>query len=88
MPSLAPGVVTVVGLANDGPLSSAPYFQLVFDVNQFGPTAFGVQLGGGPNLFGAGISSKMYTVNVMDISYFQSVAPLQSLNSTVLNYKI
>jgi hypothetical protein len=87
-PSMASGITTVVGLANDGPRHADPFFQLVFNSDLYGKTAFAVQMGGGPNLFGAGSSVKEYTVNMSDIGFFLIEWSLSSLGDNAINYKI
>jgi len=40
------GIVTVVGLANDGAEISTPYYQLVFDSDSYGIDSVGIEIGG------------------------------------------
>ncbi len=53
-PNLDDGIVTAVGLANDGTKHADPFIQLLFDSKTFGTSGFGVQLGGIDDLFGEG----------------------------------
>jgi hypothetical protein len=73
-PSMASGVATVLGLANDGITQTNPFIQLVFDYDLYGVDSFAIQLGGAAssNLFGDGSTTKQYTVNVSQLSAFQS----------------
>lgn len=81
-PSTESGIITAIGLANDGPRHSDPFFQILFDTDKYGLQAFGVQLGGVANLFGSGVSNKTYTVNVSEIlGSYKNI-------SSALNYKI
>ena len=41
-PSMSDGVVTVIGLANDGVNKKDPFIQLVFDFTSFGADTFAV----------------------------------------------
>ena len=85
-PSMSDGVVTVIGLANDGVNKQDPFIQLVFDFTSFGADTFAVQLGGGL-LFGDNDSSKTYAVNVSSIIYPNN-DQLISFNLTALRYQI
>lgn len=51
-PSLTSGIVTTVGLANDGTQQQNPFFQVVFNMDKYGSDSLGVQLGGITDLFG------------------------------------
>jgi hypothetical protein len=51
-PSLASGIVTAIGLANDGTKYADPFVNLLFDGDNYGVDTFAVQLGGMDDLFG------------------------------------
>lgn len=78
MPSLAPGVVTAVGLANDGTKHSDPYIQLVTDASSYGLDTLAVQLGGV-----SGLEEINYTYNMSNSNFSSG----NNLNSTAFFYK-
>ena len=75
-PSLAPGIVTVVGLANDGTKGADPFIQLVVNADVYGLDTVGVVLGGVK-----GLGEMQATYNISNVTNGGL------LNSTALDFK-
>ncbi|TNV83528.1 hypothetical protein FGO68_gene15349 [Halteria grandinella] len=78
LPSLSPGIVTVVGLANDGSKHADPYIQIVTEADRYGMDTLAVQMGGV-----SGLEEINYTYNMSNANFSSG----NTLNSTAFYYK-